>query len=129
MTDDGQTKYPPNLPFHGQPMKSTTANRLLITVVVGTLVVAFGVSRNRVKVEGYLAVEDAKAISKGVRAWSSPRWFNDITLKPQTDGSVWAFLDESDGYRSITIFTNDGAGWKGTRRLLIAEDKDKQVKD
>lgn len=105
-------------------MKSTTANRLLITLVVGALLVGFGFSRNRLKIEGYLAAEDAKAIVKGIRAWSAPRLFSNITLKPQKDGSVWAILDESDGFGSLTICTNDGAGWKRTKKLLLSADAD-----
>jgi len=86
-------------------------------------------SRETVRVEGDLSKAEVKEIVSGIRGWSEPRLFRDITISKQKDGTVHAMLKESADYKSITVFNNDGSGWKQQTRFLLKSDAENLIND
>ncbi len=100
-----------------------------MTITAIALLVGYLMSRETVRVEGDLSKAEVKEIVSGIRGWSEPRLFRDITISKQRDRTVHAMLEESADYKSIMVFTNDGSGWKQQTRFLLKSDADDLVSD
>jgi hypothetical protein len=100
-------------------VKPNTSRRLGLLVGASLLVTAYLATRDTVTVKCHLPRKDVREIVSGLQEWSSPKFFRQIIVDTNYDGTVLAWVNEPGDRASVTQFTNLEGHWRKCAWFLL----------